>query len=133
MTTISIVIPIYNKREKFQGTIQSILNQTYKEFEVIILDDSSTDDSLSAPEVVTDSRITIYHKNHRGVSRARNLGIEKANGQFIVFIDADDEWHTDYLQSMISWTSSYPDCSIFVSNYKFKDNHEHEFIVKFAI
>ena len=130
MATISVIIPLYNKRDKIRRTILSVLNQTYKDFEVIVIDDGSNDDSLLSIQDIHDSRISIYHQKNHGVSRSRNFGIAKAKGQFIVFLDADDEWEPDFLENMISLANSYPECNLFASNYKFRDNQGRESIAK---
>lgn len=130
MATISVIVPLYNKREELRGTIKSVLNQTYKDFEVIIIDDGSNDNSLSTIQDICDKRISIYKQDHMGVSHSRNLGIEKARGRFIVFLDADDELNSDFLTNMINLAKSYPECHMFASNYKFRDNLGQESIAK---
>lgn len=97
--TISIVIPVYNAQSYISRTINSVINQTFKDFEIIIIDDGSTDDSLQiCKEIIAfDNRISLYHKANGGVSSARNLGLEVATGEWICFIDSDDELLPDAL------------------------------------
>lgn len=98
---ISIIIPLYNKDFAIFNTLQSVLLQTYSNFEVIIVNDGSTDNSLLEIKKISDSRISVYNQDNKGVSSARNLGIEKASGNFISFLDADDYWHPNHLDELV--------------------------------
>jgi len=100
---ISIVVPIYNGEKYIEDCIRSILFQTYSDWELILIDNASTDDSLQiCKEYATkDDRIEVFHQHHNmGVSAARNLGIEKSRGDYITFIDIDDWVKTDYLDKL---------------------------------
>lgn len=92
MQTISIIIPVFNAEKYLSECIESILKQTYKEFEVILIDDGSTDQSLNILKKYQkkDYRIRIIHQENKGVGVARNNGIDNAKGEFIIFVDADD-------------------------------------------
>ena len=118
---ISIVIPLYNKKDQVSNTIATVLAQTYQDFEVIIVNDGSTDDSVAEVEKVQDSRIRLIHQQNAGVSVARNRGIEASKGDLIAFLDADDEWNPGYLESQYQLFRKYPDCSVFACNYEFRD------------
>jgi glycosyltransferase involved in cell wall biosynthesis len=118
---ISVVIPLYNKEQSIVSTLQTVLNQTYQDFEIIIVDDGSTDHSADEVSKLTDSRIRLIHQNNAGVSAARNRGITEAQGKYIAFLDADDEWKPDYLKAQYKLTQKYPECSVFACNYEFKD------------
>ena len=99
MDKVSIVLPSYNSSETILETIDSILNQTIKNFECIIVDDNSTDDSLKKiiSKVSSDKRFIIKKlKINRGVVNARNLGIKESTGRFICFLDSDDLWRNDF-------------------------------------
>ena len=101
MHKVSIVLPSYNSSKTILETIDSILNQTIKNFECIIIDDNSTDDSLKKiiSKVSSDKRFIIKKlKINRGVVYARNLGIQKSTGRFICFLDSDDLWRKDFLE-----------------------------------
>ena len=87
---ISIVIPLYNKEKFIKNTINSVLRQSYKDFELVIVDDGSTDDSVNIVKSISDSRIRIISKQNEGVSKTRNRGIIEAKGEYIFFLDADD-------------------------------------------
>lgn len=88
---ISVILPVYNRENYLNEAIQSMLEQTYKNFELIIVDDGSTDNSLSIAENINDERIVICKNQiNKGVSFSRNLGISKAKGEFLAFMDSDD-------------------------------------------
>lgn len=118
---ISVVIPLYNKEQSIPSTLQSVLKQTYQDFEIVIVNDGSTDHSVEEVAKVTDPRIRLIHQKNAGVSAARNRGIEEAGGEYIAFLDADDEWKSDYLKIQYKLTQKYPECCVFTCNYEFKD------------
>lgn len=118
---ISVVIPLYNKEQSIPSTLQSVLKQTYQDFEIVIVNDGSTDHSVEEVAKVTDPRIRLIHQKNAGVSAARNRGIEEAGGEYIAFLDADDEWKSDYLKIQYKLTQKYPECCVFACNYEFKD------------
>lgn len=119
---ISVVIPLYNKEQSIASTLQTVLNQTYQDFEIVIVNDGSTDHSVEEITKVLDPRIRLIHQENAGVSAARNRGIEEAKGEYIAFLDADDEWKSDYLKTQYELTQKYPECSVFACNYEFKDS-----------
>jgi len=105
----SIVIPLYNK-EKFIGqAIESVLGQTISNFELIIVDDGSTDESVNIVKRYTDIRIRLIEKKNEGVSVARNVGIKNAIAEYIAFLDADDEWLPDFLETIKNLINKYPE------------------------
>lgn len=118
---ISVVIPLYNKEKQIAHTLQSVFNQTFQDFEIIIVDDGSTDGSVAEVEKFSDSRIRLIHQENAGVSAARNRGIEVAKSDLIAFLDADDEWKPEYLATQHHLSQKYPDCSVFVCNYEFRN------------
>ena len=99
---ISVIIPVYNVEEYLEKCIDSIINQTYKNLEIILVDDGSTDNSGKLCDLLAkkDSRIVVYHKENGGLSSARNFGIDKANGEFIGFIDSDDYIDNDMYETL---------------------------------
>ena len=91
---ISIVVPVYNAERYLPQTIESLLSQTYKDIELILVDDGSTDDSLAVcKRYESDPRVVVIHQDNGGVSCARNAGLARVSGDFIGFIDADDVAH----------------------------------------
>ncbi|CDF80229.1 glycosyltransferase (GT2) [Formosa agariphila KMM 3901] len=109
----SIIIPLYNKQKHITNTISSVTNQSFKDFEVIIINDGSTDQSLALVNTITDSRLKVYNITNHGVSYARNYGIKKANSDNIALLDGDDFWHTDYLKTMYNLIKKFPEEAVF--------------------
>ena len=89
---ISVIIPVYNVEQYLSHCIDSILSQTFTNFEILLIDDGSTDNSgiICDNYKNNDYRIKVFHKKHNGVSSARNMGLDKAVGEWITFVDADD-------------------------------------------
>lgn len=114
---ISIVIPLYNKRSNIKKTIESILCQEYSDFEVVVCDDGSTDGSSKVIEEIRDSRIQLFRKNNGGPSSARNYGVQKARGEWILFLDADDTLEPGALQHMVDLTNNFPQYNFFCCNH----------------
>jgi glycosyltransferase involved in cell wall biosynthesis len=99
---VSVVIPLYNKADVLQATLVSVLEQTFREFEVIVVDDGSTDDGASLVESVADRRVRLIRQANQGESAARNRGILEARGKWIALIDADDLWASNHLEELVS-------------------------------
>lgn len=118
---VSIIIPLYNKEETVAQTLTCVFQQTYQDFEVVVVDDGSTDQSAAIVDRFTDSRIRLIKQKNGGVSAARNRGIAEARGEYVAFLDADDEWKPDYLSSQMELVRKYPQCSVFASNYEFRN------------
>ena len=109
----SIIIPLYNKEHYVKATIDSVLAQSFKDWEVIIINDGSTDRSSDIILQYKDDRIKYIERENRGVSATRNQGIKIAKGEFIAFLDADDLWHPKFLETLYSLTQQYPEYSFF--------------------
>ena len=119
----SIVIPLFNKEKFIAETLHSVVLQSYHDYEVIIVNDSSTDNSLAIAQTFeVDKRFKVYTKLNGGVSDARNFGIEKAAGKYICFLDADDIWEKTYLQEVYRLICKYPDNDVFCLGYSFFNN-----------
>lgn len=102
---VSVIIPMYNSEKYIRETILSVLNQTYKNIEIIVIDDGSSDNSAGIVKTMADkfeNVIKYYYENNAGVSRARNKGIENANGKYVAFMDSDDLWMPDKLEKQIA-------------------------------
>lgn len=113
----SIIIPVYNKAEYISKCINSVLTQTYSDFELILVNDGSTDDSLSIIKLINDSRIIIIDQYNTGVSVARNIGVKKAIYDYIAFLDADDWWQPTFLEEFKRLIESYPLGDLYACNY----------------
>lgn len=114
---VSVIVPLYNKESWIERCIQSILNQTYSELQILVINDGSTDDSRKVVEAINDSRVQIIDKFNGGVSSARNLGIEIAEGDFITFIDADDEWNHKHIEVLIEGFLYYPEATLMANRF----------------
>ena len=95
---ISVIIPVFNGEATIRETIDSIVNQTFRDIEIIIINDGSTDATLETIKEISDSRIKIFSYSNAGLSASRNRGISQATGEYISFIDADDLWTPDKLE-----------------------------------
>lgn len=119
----SVIIPLYNKSHTIERALKSVLNQTYKNFEAIIVDDGSTDNGIEIVNKYTsDARIKILKQKNQGVSIARNEGVKNSLYQYIAFLDADDEWEKDYLETVLKAIKLYPDCGMICSARYYKDH-----------
>ncbi|WP_298498875.1 glycosyltransferase family 2 protein [uncultured Algibacter sp.] len=114
----SVIIPLYNKEKFIEATLKSVLNQNFKNFEVIIVDDGSSDSSFKVVSQIKDSKTSIFKQENKGVSFARNLGIEKAKGKYIALLDADDYWHTNHLLELKKLIDTFPKAGLFCNNYE---------------
>ena len=120
---ISVVIPLYNKEKQIANTLHSVLRQTFQNFEIVVVDDGSTDNSVQEVEKVNDIRIRIVHQKNAGVSAARNKGIEEAKYDLIAFLDADDKWKAEYLETQYYLFQKYSQCSVYACGYEFSDSN----------
>lgn len=100
---ISIIVPVYNTEQFIAETIESVIEQSYSNWELWLIDDGSTDNSAKVIKSIAekDNRINYVHKENGGQASARNLGIKKANGEYIAFLDSDDLWLKDKLEEQI--------------------------------
>lgn len=130
----SVVIPLYNKELSIRNTLQSVLDQTFTDFEIVIVNDGSTDSSVAVVEEFTDSRIRLIHQENQGVSAARNRGIQEATNQWVAFLDADDLWRKVHLETMREMINKYPVDKIFTTSYirsheRLPDVHGHDIAI----
>jgi glycosyltransferase involved in cell wall biosynthesis len=115
MPYFSIVIPVYNKEKFVAKTIESVLRQTFADYEIIIINDGSTDQSEAEILAFKDNRIQYFSKKNEGVAMARNFGIEKATADYICYLDADDFWFPNFLETMHRFTNELPEQKVFAS------------------
>ncbi|HOA81558.1 MAG TPA: glycosyltransferase family 2 protein, partial [Defluviitaleaceae bacterium] len=118
----SVVIPLYNKELSIGNTIQSVLDQTYQEFEIVVVNDGSTDNSLQIVEQINDPRIRIINKPNGGVSSARNRGIKEAKSEWIALLDGDDLWTPNYLIEMKNLINDFHNNKFFGCNFSTIEN-----------
>ena len=121
MTTISVIIPLYNKASEVERTLRSVLAQKTQPMEIIIVDDGSTDRSLEVVRGVESPLIKLFTQTNQGVSAARNRAIAEAQGEWVALLDADDRWCEDYLSEQISMIERYPDCGAYATAFKVDD------------
>ncbi|HHP7231495.1 MAG TPA: glycosyltransferase family 2 protein [Xenococcaceae cyanobacterium] len=112
MVQVSVVIPAYNSMAYLPETVANVLEQTYGDFELIIVNDGSTDNTEAWIKQLTDPRIKLISQENRGLAGARNTGISKAQGEYIAFIDADDLWHPDKLTQQVKVLDAHPDVGL---------------------
>ena len=116
MKKISIIVPIYNEEENLRKCIESLINQTYKELEIILINDGSTDKSKEIIESFKDKRIIAIDKKNTGISDTRNKGIDKSTGDYIMFVDSDDYLELNCIERLIE-TAEKENSEIVMFNY----------------
>ncbi len=123
---VSVIIPVYNVDKYLTQCIDSVINQTYKNIEIILIDDGSTDESgkICDEYKKIDDRIIVIHKSNGGLSSARNEGIEKSRGEYIQFIDSDDYIDTDTIEIMYNVICKYNADVISYSHYILNNEHK---------
>ncbi|MBR3579570.1 MAG: glycosyltransferase family 2 protein [Lachnospiraceae bacterium] len=124
---ISVIMPVYNAEKHLKTSIESVLKQSYTDFELIIVDDGSKDSSgkICDEFALSDSRIKVIHQQNSGVSKARNTGIAVSTGDYIVFLDSDDEMDPNLIEDNLKLVEKYdPDVLIFNFRYVFSDHIE---------
>lgn len=114
----SVVIPLYNKEQCVEQTVRSVLAQTVKDFEIVVVDDGSTDRGAEIIEALGSKKIRVIRQENQGVSVARNKGISEAQGEFVCFLDADDLWKDNFLSTVDRLIEEFPEASIFCPSYE---------------
>lgn len=122
MAILSVVIPVYNGEKTIRETIDSVLNQTLTDFELIIINDGSTDTTIDIVESFDDTRIHIFSYENAGLAASRNRGIQRATTDYIAFIDADDLWTPDKLSDQFQALQNYPEAAVAYSWTDFIDD-----------
>lgn len=119
---ISVIVPIYNQEKYLDNCINQLLNQTYKNYEIILINDGSNDDSFNiCKKYFNKKNVRYYHKKNGGVSSARNLGLKYALGEYCVFVDCDDTYSKYYLKKLLDGIL-VSDCDLCVCNYTTNNN-----------
>lgn len=118
MPVFSVIVPLYNKENFIESTLKSILDQAFTNFEVLVIDDASTDCSLQIVSGIASDKVRIIkHQSNQGLSASRNTGIAAASGHYIAFLDADDRWETNYLETLFSLINQFPKAKLFATKY----------------
>lgn len=130
MSKVSVIIPTYNQSKLLKEAIKSVLQQSFTDFEILVIDDGSTDDTSSIVEQTPDNRVKYFYKNNGGESSARNLGLTKAHAEYIAFLDSDDLWPNNYLQTMVTNLQSNTDYNLAYS--KVMELHDDGRMTPFA-
>lgn len=118
----SVIIPLYNKEHHIVNAVQSVLQQTYPNFELIIVNDGSTDNGLNALAMISDPRVKIISQENVGVSAARNRGIQNSKFDYIAFLDADDEWKSFFLDEICELIDKFPATGWYGTGYALKEH-----------
>ncbi len=111
MPQVSVIIPVYNRADFLTEAVDSVLNQTWTDFEILVVDDGSTDRTRDATVRYGD-RIRYFYQDHGGPSRARNFGASKAHGHFLAFLDSDDTWEPNKLEVQMRFLKSHPEVKL---------------------
>ena len=122
---VSVVIPLYNKVRHIARTINSVLTQTFLDFELIVVDDGSTDKGGDVVRQITDPRLRLITQDNAGVSAARNRGIQEAHTGLVAFLDADDEWLPEFLEIVMGLFKRHPEAGIFATAYRCCDGKKN--------
>lgn len=122
MPKISVVIPLYNKERYIKNTIESVLNQNFTDFEIIVVDDGSTDRSLEIAKQFKQDFIKVFSQENQGVAIARNTGAQAGSGEIIAFLDADDLWLPNHLAEIDTLYQEFPEAGFFATAYRIKVN-----------
>jgi glycosyltransferase involved in cell wall biosynthesis len=122
LPTVSVIIPLYNKEKEVCRAIQSVLAQTFTDLEIVVVNDGSTDKGPDLVRALQDSRIKVINQDNAGVSAARNRGITESHGELIAFLDADDEWRPNFLETIMNLNLKFPHCRVFATSYLYCDD-----------
>lgn len=120
----SIIIPLYNKEKDIKTTLESVLAQSFTNFEIIVANDGSTDASEEVVKRFTDTRIKYFNKKNEGVGPTRNFAVKGASAEHIAFLDADDYWYPNHLENLDNLIKKFPDCKWFATAYEKKHNQK---------
>lgn len=127
MPFFSVVIPLFNKALHIEETLQRVINQKFTDFEVIIVDDGSTDASVAIVKRFTDKRIKLFQQANKGAPQARNYGISQTSSNYIALLDADDLWEINHLEELKKSIDKFPEADLFCNAYtlKLRNNFTH--------
>lgn len=131
---LSVIMPCYNQAQYIEEAIESVINQSYRNWELIIIDDGSTDNSFEIAEKYAsgDQRIKCLSQPNGGPSKARNNGVKKSVGKYLMFFDSDDKLAPQYFDKGIDYMSSHPNCAVFYSRLKRFGKKNDELTIRFT-
>ncbi len=118
MAQFTVVIPLYNKAAEIRATLDSVFAQRYTDFEVVVIDDGSTDQSAALVKEFSDPRLRLISQKNQGVGPARNRGVHEARTPYIAFLDADDYWYPDHLKNLSALIQRYPGAKWMATAYE---------------
>lgn len=116
---LSVVLPLFNKKPFVERAVASVLAQTERRFSLIVVDDGSTDGGADVVERIEDERIRLLRLRHGGVSKARNAGVRAAETDLAAFLDGDDEWDPDHLETLLRLRRRFPEAVLYATAYRF--------------
>ena len=120
MPFFSVIIPLYNKEDYISDCLKSALNQNFNDYEIIIVNDGSTDKSVAIVESFQSDKIKLFHQKNSGASIARNNATKFSSGRYMAFLDADDIWKPNHLQCLLDSIKEFPNSGIYANNYLIK-------------
>jgi glycosyltransferase involved in cell wall biosynthesis len=129
---VTVVIPLFNKGKYVHRAICSVLAQSFRDFELIIINDGSTDNGPAIVDEFSDRRVCLIHQTNHGVSAARNRGIAKARGGLLAFLDADDEWKSCFLETVLNLRDKHPQCGAYATAYEIIEPNNRRWTPRYA-
>ena len=127
---VSVIIPTYNREDLIKDAISTVLAQTYKNFEIIVVDDGSEDGTAEVVRGFGDERIKYIFQENSGVSAARNNGIKNASGEYVAFLDSDDLWHPEKLEKQLSVLENNPEAGVVTTSSKYTTKKIRKYCTK---
>jgi len=128
---VSVVIPLYNKSQYIRRALDSVLHQSFQDFDCIVVDDGSTDGGGDVVRRINDSRIRLITQANAGVSAARNRGVREASSELIAFLDADDAWEPLFLETILRLKETFPHAGAYATAYRIKEPGQLEYVMEY--
>ncbi|MCL6582183.1 MAG: glycosyltransferase family 2 protein [bacterium] len=123
MPAVSVVIPLYNKALEIRRAVESVLAQSWQDFEIIVIDDGSTDGGAEVVKSISEPRLRLIRQENAGVSAARNRGIAEATSELIAFLDADDVWKPKFLETILRLRKRFPEAGAYATAYEVHESN----------